>query len=363
VIGELRMQAIREISDAPFRFRMQPFATRPELQAIKFRMQPFGRKFGCNPSAEKFGCNRVPIPGRSGLSRQAPSLPGRSGPSRQAPSLPGRLHLGARAVDLTVDLQELNYGWIAGAAGRQSRTSAPARSSSRATRWRKPSITCPRRGAGRSSWRITWRRPGSCALAPSASPSSSSRRPIRWLGTEALLAAAQEGLAGSSEHALRRVELYGRLADVLVGSGELGRVPEVLARANRLLESVRCSGDPLSRAQAIYKRARLTAYLAGRMGSQAGPLSSALHWAADELESAEALFVTTTDATAQTLRLLCLARLYSFFDAERAAVSYQEAISRIRPEGRAIFSFPVPVDLADELERAFGHLKAQAASN
>jgi hypothetical protein len=171
---------------------------------------------------------------------------------------------------------------------------------------------------------------------------------------DTFLAVALEQLATNSrhpEHTLRRFELYGRLAEVFIGAGQLGPVPAILARANHLLAGDRVSPDPLSRAWAIYKRAMLTACLADRLEAQAPLLESALRWAADELEAAGELFATATNATTQTLRLLCLSRLYSFFDAGRAAVLYGEAMSRIRPEGRYDLSFPVTADVAD-LERA-----------
>jgi len=169
---------------------------------------------------------------------------------------------------------------------------------------------------------------------------------------EALLTAALQRLAAKPHHNLRRFELYGRLADVLIGAGELGRVPGILARANQLLEGDRLSGDPLCQARAIYKRAMLTAYLAARLEQRHCLLESALRWALDELEAAGELFAAATNTTTQTLRLLCLSRLYSFFDAERAAQLHRQAINRIQPEGRTFFSFPVPVDVT-ELERAF----------
>lgn len=170
----------------------------------------------------------------------------------------------------------------------------------------------------------------------------------------ALLTAALDRLAGHREHALRRFELYARLADIVVGAGEIGRVPAILDQAHHALAPVRESDDPLTRAWAVFQQAKLTTVLAVRLKSQVD-LGSAVRWAADELEAAGELFVRYTNDTTQTLRLLCLSRLYTFFDTQRAVTVYRKAIG-LNPEHTD------QVDNA-ELETAFDQLIARAISN
>jgi len=146
---------------------------------------------------------------------------------------------------------------------------------------------------------------------------------------ESFLDAVLIGLADRPEHAFRRFEIYGRLVDVVIAAGELGRLPAILEQTSRLLKVAVLLTDPLSRARAIYKRAAFIALLSARLEPHGWRLDTALRGAAAELEAAGELFATATNATTQTLRLLCLSRLYTFLDAERAAVLYREANSRI----------------------------------
>ena len=74
---------------------------------------------------------------------------------------------------------------------------------------------------------------------------------------EALLGAALCRLTGSGDHTLRRFELYSRLADVVIGAGEVHRVPLILARARHELAMARESEDPMSREWAIFQQAKL----------------------------------------------------------------------------------------------------------